>query len=354
MSSNEHTPVVSVVLTSFNHQDYIAEAIDSVLAQTFTDFELIVIDDCSQDDSDAVIRRFDDPRIRYIRNPQRKRTTLINDGVNLYARGEYIAVHHSDDAFEPDKLEKQVAVLRARPEVAAVFGHARLIDRHGADWQGDASRFAVMKADNRSRHAWLRLFFFYGNCLWHPSVLMRKQCFQALGCNTTSNGQMGDYDLWVRMCLHHEIHVIQQPLIRYRVLEDNRNQSGVRKDSFIRGKTVVQEVLRHYLKIDSVGELVGVFPELAGQVNAGDNNIPFLLAINAIRNGRHRQQVFGIQVLQELFRDTAVAEQLRELHGFTAHDLIELTGQVDVYQYWRVKELEEELARCRAALEETA
>lgn len=343
-------PSVSVILTSYNHQDHVGEAIDSVLRQSFEDFELIVIDDCSEDDSDRVIRSFDDPRIRYIRNQKRERTTLVNNGINKYSSGRYIAIHHSDDLFEPDKLEKQVAYLEQHTGCGAVFSHASLIDTEGRPWRGDDSRFRVMRAENRDRHEWLRLFFFAGNCLWHPSALIRRECYEKVGCYPTANGQMGDYDLWVRLCQHYDIHIIQQPLISYRVRDDQQNQSGVRKDSFIRGKTVVQEVLRHYLKIDSVKELQSVFPELAEEINEGRNHIPFLLARNAVRRGGHRQQVFGIQLLLELFRDPAVARQIGELHGFTPIDLIELTGQVDVYQYWRVQQLEQELASCREML----
>src|SRR6185369_12696578 len=106
------TPRVSVILTSFNHAKYVEEAIDSVLHQTFDDFELIIWDDASNDDSWQLINQFADPRIRTFRNADRKRAIwALNEAISRVASGRYIAVHHSDDVWERGKLEKQVTFL---------------------------------------------------------------------------------------------------------------------------------------------------------------------------------------------------------------------------------------------------
>ena len=97
MAKAKKNPKVSVILTSYNHAAYLAAAIDSVLNQTFADFELLIVDDGSTDSSREIIKRFNDPRIKtFLYTENRGPVIAIRDAVNS-ARGKYIAVHHSDD-----------------------------------------------------------------------------------------------------------------------------------------------------------------------------------------------------------------------------------------------------------------
>src|SRR5450759_1118655 len=121
-------PKVSVILTSFNNAKYIREAIDSVLNQNFTDFELIILDDCSSDNSWDLINQYSDPRINAFRKEVNKGPVEgVNKAISAVALGEYIAIHHSDDVWELDKLEKQVAFLDAHLDIGAVFTNALTI-----------------------------------------------------------------------------------------------------------------------------------------------------------------------------------------------------------------------------------
>ena len=106
----QNKPKVSVILTSFNHAKYLREAIDSVLNQTFTHFELIIWDDASSDNSWEIIQSYQDPRIKAFRNDvQRRGIYGINKAISEVAQGEFIAIHHSDDVWEFAKLDKQIA-----------------------------------------------------------------------------------------------------------------------------------------------------------------------------------------------------------------------------------------------------
>ena len=125
-------PVISIILTSFNHEKYICEAIDSVLAQTFSDFELIIWDDDSSDNSWHLINQYSDSRIKAFRNDERKRGTWgINKAISEIAAGAYIAIHHSDDTWAPDKLEKQLSFLKDNPKYGAVFTNVMAISDNG-------------------------------------------------------------------------------------------------------------------------------------------------------------------------------------------------------------------------------
>lgn len=103
--------LVSIIMPSYNTAGFIKETIDSVLAQSYTDWELIIVDDCSTDDTDAVVARFADPRIRYLKNQCNSGAAVTRNRALREAKGRWIAFLDSDDLWEPEKLEKQIAFM---------------------------------------------------------------------------------------------------------------------------------------------------------------------------------------------------------------------------------------------------
>jgi glycosyltransferase involved in cell wall biosynthesis len=126
-----NTPRVSVIMPVYNVEDYVAEAVESVLAQSFTDFELLIIDDGGTDRSIEICKTFDDPRIRIISQPNRGLAGARNTGI-LHARGEFIALLDSDDRWRPEKLLLHVIHLDAAPDVGVSYSGSRFIDANGA------------------------------------------------------------------------------------------------------------------------------------------------------------------------------------------------------------------------------
>ena len=123
-------PLVSVVMPSYNHEAFVAEAIGSLIDQSFEEWELVVTDDGSPDDTVEVIGSFDDPRIRlHAFDRNRGACSAMNDAISR-ARGRYVAVLNSDDAFAPHKLATQVEYLERHPDRAAVFATAEFIDEN--------------------------------------------------------------------------------------------------------------------------------------------------------------------------------------------------------------------------------
>ena len=145
-------PKVSVILTSYNHEKFLRESIDGVLNQTFKDYELIICDDASTDHSWDIICSYDDSRIISYRNNINIVRGNLNNMIEQVAHGEYIAIHHSDDAWEPTKLEKQVHFLDTHPTIGAVFTNAHLIGENG-DSLNDSSHFLynIFDQPNRDR-----------------------------------------------------------------------------------------------------------------------------------------------------------------------------------------------------------
>ena len=120
-------PTVSIVMPVWKSERYIAEAVKSVLGQTFEAFELLIVDDGSPDGSLDICRAFSDPRIRYLRQENRGLAAARNTGLR-HARGEFIAFLDSDDIWEPEKLERHVAHLRSSPGVGVSFCYSVFVD----------------------------------------------------------------------------------------------------------------------------------------------------------------------------------------------------------------------------------
>lgn len=318
---------VSVVLTSYNHEKFIGQAIESVLNQTFTDWELIIVDDVSPDGSWGVIESYNDPRIIKIQNDRTRRYIYnINRAVESQSTGEYIAIHHSDDAWEVDKLEKQVAVLDANPVVGAVFSHVQCIDENNrplvVEW---------FNQPNKPRTAWLRSLFFNENQLCHPSALVRRTAYEQAGLYRSANAQTDDAEMWTRLLMIADIHVVQERLTLHRIFSDQSNESGERPDRRARMWLEWYLQKKHYIGMP-LADILEAFPESERWVTPQGANSGYLLAMFAIQiGGCPGTRLFGVELLYQLMNSSEERAEIEAIHGFTYLDFIALTGQEDFF-----------------------
>lgn len=224
-------PRVSVLMSVRNGGRWLRPAIESVLAQTWRDFEFLILDDASNDDSVAQIESFSDPRIRLIRLPENiGLTRSLNHGLRA-ARGEIIARQDSDDLSSPERLEKQVAFLDRHPEVAVVGTQARLIDAEGRS-RGDRD-LPVEAASVR----WLSLL---DNPVIHTAATFRVQVIrEELGGYEESFPCCQDYDLWTRVMARHEVRNLDDRLVQVR--EHGGSISATRRAE---ARVMVERVVR--------------------------------------------------------------------------------------------------------------
>jgi glycosyltransferase involved in cell wall biosynthesis len=324
-----------VILTSYNHAKYLREAIESILNQTFTDFDLIIGDDASTDESWDIIQSYTDPRIIHTyRHKNNRESDIIGETVlSSLASNDYIAIHHSDDVWEPQKLEKQVSFLDQHPNVGAVFTWAQIIDEHGLFFTDERHfYYKIFDQPNRTRYEWLNHFFYRGNALCHPSVLIRKTCYAECGLYRYGFAQLGDFDMWVRLCLKYEIHVIPEKLVRFRVRSSDLNTSGDRQDTQIRGQFEFLQLLENYRNIPSIQELIKVFPNAEKYLKPQGHDLGFALGMVALESETYQStELFGLNILFEILSDSGRAKKIKELYDFTYLDLIKETGKHDVF-----------------------
>ena len=321
-------PKVSVILTSFNHEKYIREAIDSVLSQTFTDFELIIWDDASADGSWAVINSYSNPRIKAFRNEVRKRGIYgINKAISEVASGDYIAIHHSNDVWVPNKLEKQVAYLDAHPEIGAVFTWVQIIDEHCIKSPEDG-----FDQKNKTQWQWLNQLFLGENHLNHPSVLIRKQCYWDVGEYRYGLAQTGDAEMWSRVLIKFPIHVIQEKLTKHRLFSDKSNTSGPRLDVEIRRSNEWNVLRENFLSLSNFEDIVATFPNLERFRSPKGFDNKFLLAMACLDECKQRSAWrLGLKWLFDLINDKTRYMKILELYSFSYMDYVRLTAQFDVY-----------------------
>jgi len=345
-------PKISVFLTSYNHSKYLRGAIDSVLHQIFQDFELIIWDDASTDDSWNIITSYTDHRIRAVRSESNTASfgciPLIND-----LTGDFIAIHHSDDIWEPDKLSEQVSFLNSNPDIAAVFTNVTPIGETGENFDDkNHFYFNIFHQPNRPRHSWLNRFFYYGNCLCHPSVLLRRKALEECGGYRHGLYQLRDFDLWVRLCLKYEIYILPKNLTRFRIREGESNASGNKATTRIRSRFEFFKILENYRKIDDIDELFAIFPKAREYHSDKGFNIQFLLAMVAINDGPEAAKLFGLNLLFELFNKSDSANAIKAIYDFESVKFLQVMAAYDIFSGETLAQLEEGLVERNRALAE--
>lgn len=242
-------PRVSVVVPVFNRASYVAQTLRSVLAQSFENFELIVVDDGSQDDSYERVIALNDPRIVCVRQPNSGRPAVPrNLGIRM-ARGSLIAFLDSDDVWLPEALERQIRVLDQRPDAGMAYGLATRFD--------DLRELGMAgpKIASLSDRIFEQLLL-DGNFIPMASVMVRSEALQQLGGfdERPSFKAVEDFDLWLRMAHDYPALLVPHVIARYRV--HSENLSGDQRAMVLR--------VRHVLEVNC--ERFDVAPALRDRV----------------------------------------------------------------------------------------
>lgn len=208
-------PKVSVIIPTYNRAQYIGAAIESILLQTFRDFEIIVVDDGSTDDTEAVLKTLRH-RLNYVRQAHSGLPAVARNNALRNAKGEYIAFLDSDDVFLPGKLASQTARLDAEPQLALVYSNAEY-------FRGDGSVVGTLLKSLPPIQGQILVPLLVDNFLATCSVLVRKSCLDTVGFFDESPALPGgeDYDLWLRIAAHHNVGFVKGMSSRIRLHDWN-------------------------------------------------------------------------------------------------------------------------------------
>ncbi len=230
---NIESPKITVLMPVYNGERYLREAIDSVLNQTFTDFELLIVNDSSTDGSLEIAKTYDDPRIRLIENEYNLGVVATRNKGLASSRGEYIAMLDCDDVAFPSRLAEQAAFLDTHPEFSMIGSWVEIINESGRS-TGD-----VWKLNAPAEKVPSILLFH--NYFAQSSVFIRKRSLPEV-CYRPGFPGTEDYDLWVRMAAVSKVWNIPRVLVKYRVHSASL--------SFVKAKHIehcVQEIIKYQL-----------------------------------------------------------------------------------------------------------
>lgn len=205
-----HDAKVSVVITCYKYAHYLPFALDSVLAQTHRNVEVIMVNDGSPDNTDEVMQRYaGDPRVVYVKQENAGQAIAKNNGIKR-ATGDFIAFLDADDIWDSTKLEKQLPLF-ADPEVGVVYCRVKYIDEHNAPMHVEQNELW------EPRRGWIAAHLFRDNLVPFCAAVVRRACFAKVG-DMDASFRMGiDWDLWLRMSVHYKFDFVDEALLRYRV-----------------------------------------------------------------------------------------------------------------------------------------
>ena len=202
------SPKVTVLMSVYNGEKYLCEAIESILNQTFTDFEFLIINDGSTDKTSEILQSYRDSRIRIIDNEGNiGLTKSLNKGLRM-ARGEYIARMDADDVSMPERLEMQIEFIWDNPDVGLVGCWVDVVDVNG---------IKIDRWELPETHGYIKWRLLFGNCIAHPASLFKTDLAQMLGGYDEKIKYAQDYFLWSKMSFETKIHQIPEVLIKRRV-----------------------------------------------------------------------------------------------------------------------------------------
>jgi len=268
-------PTVSVIIPTFNRAHLVSRAIRSVLAQTYQDFEIIVVDDGSTDNTKEIVKSFNDSRIRYVRHDEnRGGSAARNTGIRI-AQGEYIAFLDDDDEWLPEKLEKQIKKFKSLPKkFGVVYSGFSYVSERGKILSNVIPTLRGNVYDSLLKD----------NILGSPTPLIKRDCFQRAGFFDETFPSCQDWDMWIRLSKCYYFDFVPDILAKHYVHENrisaNLNARIIAREKLIRKYWAdlsqrPQTLSMHFSKLGKLYSLVGDFIKARRYFLASIKNDPF-------------------------------------------------------------------------------
>jgi glycosyltransferase involved in cell wall biosynthesis len=332
VKNNTACELVTVVMSAYNHEKYVCEAMESVLSQSYENIEFLVTDDGSYDGTVDAIREIDDRRIRFSAGGRnRGACTAVNELIKQ-ASGEFICMMNSDDVWtDANKIKKQLDVLKSNPSTGACFGLAGYIDEYGKDLNNQTTQFPF---ENHSKGEWLRHFFYHGNCICHPSMMIRKECYENVGYYNNLYRQLPDYDLWIRLVKKYDIKIINEKLVSFRIIP-GKNTSTPTEINKIRDTNEHYLIRNRFFDGISRSEFIQGFSPKIKKKDIDREEIfeieKTLVFFEDTENYQIINKAIGLQKIARLIEQPIIRELLLSDYGIDDHWIQKRTGELDCF-----------------------
>lgn len=337
LNCNKRSPKVSVCMTSYNHGKYIGDAIHSVLQQSFSDFEFLILENGSTDNSIDIIKSFHDDRIKIIIFNKNLHSTYAANEIMKQCTGEYVAFLCSDDSWDKNKLLKQVEFLDDHIDIATVFSRINVIDENSNKYVYETPYDYYFNCHhNRSRFEWLEnLFDFQLNPFCCSSALLRKHIWNECGPFDVRLRNMQDLTLWVTILHKYEVHILDDKLTNMRYFVKNTNITG----NTLKHHVIISNEARLFFevffnKVTSIFDFKKIFGNnVLNYKKLYREDIKFYLLMMGINATRVDLKAYSINTLYDLMGDEMVRKRFYQRYNFTHLDLYFLSEECDIYSH---------------------
>ena len=339
-SKSGHEPLVSILTPAYNHEKYVSVFLDSILDQTYKNFELIIVDDCSTDKTPSIIEQYKDERIRFFRNDFNRG---MNGNLNVSfskSKGKYLIILASDDFLEPDYLEKMTAFFEHHKEYSVLYPKIIKVDDDGkiienqTDYKISGNRFQM-----------LRDFFYFGNGMGSPGMMLSRKYAEKVFPLDEGIQQHQDFIMHIQLLLQAECGFLDIPLVNYRIPTDNNNHlSSSDKKAFKRIEIETPLALDYFVKdIKSVSLLKQIFgTDIEAFGEPTEETIPYFLARLALSKSENRLlTLWGFRTLIAFLNKKGNMDLLHTLYGFDYKTFSKLSEQVHLQDYFLEKQEQE-------------
>lgn len=319
-------PLVSVCINAYNAEKYIRETVDSVLNQTYTNLQIIVVDDCSTDNTYEILKSIDDPRLEIYRLPYNCHiSNACNEGFK-HVKGEYVAHLDADDLWVPEKIEKQVEFLESNSNYGACFTHVDVIDDEGNIGGSDYDSFRELFAfTNHSQSSMYRFFFDKYNRLCHSSSVIRRELVKQVGNHDVSFLYLHDFDYWMRLLTVTPIFILPERLTLYR--QHQESNSDMSQDKWIGHDTEKMRLLYKTIEMCPDDLFLEAFSDklhLIGKHTHEEVEIEKALFLLEGTIAYIDNPVLGLYKFSQLFAEEKYIKLAKEKFNFSTRDFYKI------------------------------
>lgn len=280
---------ITVFIALFNSENYISDTIKSVLNQTFTNYEILIINDASTDNSVAIVENFNSKRIRLVHNSENKGICFTRQRGVEEAKGKYIAILDADDIAEKNRLQIQYDFLEQNQEFAVCGTNTKFIDENSKPLQDE---FIV-----NTNYDEIKLKLLFANQFINSSVLIRKSAIEEIGGYKRHTAE--DYDLFVRLAEKFKVVNLDQYLVTYRI--HNNGDSKIRQNKYIEAE---KEILKYQYQKLGIDDMLNYIPYLIFTHNFNEIKINDLnLFFEKILKNNKEKQLYDVALFNKTFLD---------------------------------------------------
>ncbi len=220
VKNSRTNPLVSIITPTFNRAEFIEQAVNSVLGQTYSNFELLIVDDGSTDDTRKRLdNALEDPRVHYFYQSNQGQSVARNLALSR-ARGDLICFLDSDNYWPDNKLKNQIALLADNPDSDVVYGDTVTIDEYDRE---------ISRKNMKRYSGHIARYMIRDNCVSMNTAMARRSCFDELGAMSGTRRVADDYDLWLRFSARFRFLYIPEFWAYYRVMEDQISSDKTRR-----------------------------------------------------------------------------------------------------------------------------